>query len=353
MKKIKVILTSGGTAGHVWPIVSIIDELKKHSNVDFLYVGSRQGLEKKIAHDQNIALKELLVGKWRGYISLSNIWDLLKTFIGLIQAYFLIIKFKPDVVFAKGGYVTFPVLFWTKQFKIPLVIHESDSILGKANRWATSFAQKICVGYPAEYYQNIDSSKIVYTGTPIQKEFLEIAVHENERPIILITGGSQGSVKINQIVESILPELLKKYVIYHQIGANNIDNNINKPNYHPIGYTHEMAKIMAQADLVVSRSGANTLAEISQLAKAAILIPYPAAASDHQVSNAKIYEKAHAAEMILEKELTPDVLLNKINLLMADLTLRNRLSQNAHQFARPQAAKIIAKIIIDQNNESD
>lgn len=349
MKKIKIILTSGGTAGHIWPIISIIDELKKDSNLEFLYIGSHQGPEKKIAQDQNIPFKGLVVGKWRGYFSLSNIWDLFKTLFGLIQAYFLIIKFKPDVVFAKGGYVTFPVLFWTKKFKIPLVIHESDAIAGKANRWASSFAQKICVGYPIEYYQDIDLSKIIYTGTPVQKEFLNVASVKNEKPTILITGGSQGSVKINQIIESILPELLEKFEVYHQIGLNNFDkkNIFKNINYYPIGFTREMAKIMAKSDLVVSRSGANTLAEISQLAKASILIPFPSAASNHQASNADVYKKSLAAVVISEKELTPDFLLTEINRLMTDQNLRNQMGQNAHEFARPQAAHEIAKIIID------
>lgn len=349
-KNLKIILTGGGTAGHIWPIVSVIDELKKSPENDVLYVGSSNGPEKEIASNAQIPFRGLLVGKWRGYFSLSNILDLGKTFIGLIQAYFLLNGFKPDLIFAKGGYVTFPVLYWAKKFHLPLVIHESDVIPGKANRWAANFAQKICVGYPTQYYKEFPIEKMSYTGTPIQKDFFIDHSKASSIPTILITGGSQGSMKINQILGQILPDLLESYEIYHLTGDKNFvdivkQNNVTNSHYHPIGFTSDMAKIMSNSDLIVTRAGANTLAEISALKKASILIPYPGASSDHQTANANVYKENGAAQVLKEIDLTSESLLNTINRLMPDAPARNQMGVNAHKLAKLAAAQDIAKII--------
>lgn len=351
-----IILTGGGTAGHVWPIVAISQNLEKNARVKFLYVGSRQGPEKKIAQHFHIPFKGLIVGKWRAYFTLANFWDLFKTFLGLIQAYFIIITFKPNVVFAKGGYVTLPILFWVKFFKIPLVLHESDSIMGKANAWAARFAQKICVGFPVKYYPEIPFEKLVFTGIPVRPEFFEIKSTSNllagGRPVLVLTGGSQGSRPLNETFAKILPELLEKYEVYHLAGERDAvalkkQNFATNSRYHLEGFTERMPEILAQADLVISRAGATTFAEIAALGKLSILIPYPAAAADHQTANAKVYEMASAAVVVSQKNLTPSSLLSIINRLMEDEKLRNLLGHHARQFAQKDSAQQIIDIFYE------
>lgn len=350
--KIKILLTGGGTAGHIWPIISVIDILKKDTNIDYLYVGSRQGLEKNIAKNYNIKFKGLIVGKWRNYFSISNFGDILKTVIGLFQAYFLILSYKPNIVFAKGGYVTAPILFWTKVLNIPLVIHESDVIPGKANLWAAGFARRICVGFPPNYYSQFKKDKVVYTGTPIKDEFVNSILTHGRTPSILITGGSQGSGAINHLIKQILPQLLENYEVYHLLGQNdfNIFKDIQKnhDNYFPEEFSNNMAEIMAKANLVVTRSGANTLTEISALAKPSILIPYPNAASNHQMANANVYKENGAAIVLVENNLTSTELLKNINELMKNPVLLNNLGSSAHKLFKRDSAQIIVNIILKE-----
>jgi len=335
----RVILTSGGTAGHVWPIVSIIDELKQNSDIEYLYVGSN-GIEKKIAKEQKLNFQSILVGKYRPYFSLMNLVDFFKTFIGLFQALKLIKKFKPDLIFAKGGFVTFPLLFWAKQKNIPVIIHESDSIMGKANVWAANFAQKICVGFPLENY-NERNQKYIYTGNPVRKEFTIHEVTDKKLPTILITGGSQGSRAINDTISEILPLLVKRFEIYHLCGQKDfckLKQKFNLKNYHLSSFDSRIDLLMQKADLIISRSGANTLAEIAALEKASILIPYPFASQNHQFCNAEIFVNAHAAIMIDEKSLTSNALLDMIESLMSNEEQRSALSRNIGKFYNPNAA---------------
>jgi len=348
----RILLTGGGTAGHIWPIVAIAENLKKNRRINFLYVGSFSGLEKKVAKDFNVPFQGICVGKWRAYFSLMNFWDLLKTLFGIIQAFFILLSYRPNVVFAKGGFVTFPILFWLKFFKIPLVIHESDAVVGKANRWASRLARKICVGFPLKYYQNMPFEKMVFTGIPLRAEFFNTQVIKEERQTILITGGSQGSHFINEIILKILPSLLEKYEIYHLCGENDFNiisqnNLVQNDHYHLENFSENMPKLIASADLIITRAGATTFAEIGALARAAILIPYPNAAADHQTINAKIYTEAQAAIMATEKNLTASSLLSIINRLMEDEKMRLLLGHHARQFAQKDSAQQITDILFE------
>jgi len=359
MPKIKILLTGGGTAGHIWPIIAISERLMTNKRVQVLYVGSHSGPEGEIAKRFGVPYRNIYVGKWRSYLSLSNFWDLFKTFFGLIQSYFLLVFFKPDIVFAKGGYVTFPIIYWTKVFKIPLIIHESDLVMGKANRWIGSYAKKICLGFPVQYYQDlkgIDAEKLVYTGTPVRSEFFDKISIAKEKPTILITGGSQGSQKINEIISEVLPELVKNYEVYHLSGEKNYEDlkeKFKNPNYHLLGFSLEMPALLRNADLVVTRAGANTLAEISALGKASILIPLVFAQNDHQTENAKIYEKQNAAVVISEKNLTSTSLLSIINRLMEDDDFRKLLGHHAQEFAKKEATFEIVDLIYEFGKKYD
>ena len=353
MIRTRIILTGGGTAGHIWPIIAIAEVLKTNSRIKFFYVGSFNGPEKNIAKDFDIPFKRIFVGKWRNYFSISNYLDIFKTFLGIIQSFFIILFFRPTVIFAKGGYVTIPVLFWAKIFKIPVVTHESDTIMGKANRWAASFAKKICLGFPVKYYDTLKGfpiDRLIYTGTPVRKEFFQEMPVAINKPTILITGGSQGAVKINNLMLDILPELIKKYHVIHLAGDQNyqdLKDKFHDSNYELIGFSNQMPKLMRDSDLIISRAGANTLAEISALGKASILIPLPTAHLNHQTINARIYQDQNAAVVLSEKNLTSSSLLSIINRLMEDSDLRGLLGHHAREFSRSNSTEEIIDLLFE------
>ncbi len=347
----KIILTGGGTAGHVWPLILVGQSLSKNKRASILYVGSRQGIERSLVKNYNIPFKGLFTGKKRNYWALANYWDYFKVVVGIIQSFFVLLFFRPDVILAKGGYVTVPIIFWLKFFKIPLVIHESDAVIGRANYWAGKFAKKICLGFPIENYQtNLPIEKLVHTGTPVSSEFLQTPIKDTEKLNLLIIGGSQGSEKINSIISEILSNLSKKYEIWHISGQTLFEklSHANVPNYHLFKFSDEVPKLMRNADLVVSRAGANTLFEIAAAQKAAIIIPLPSAAANHQVANAKIFAQANAAVTLSEKNLSSSSLASIIDTLMQDQKLRSILGHHAHSFYEQDAVESIIAIMFQE-----
>jgi len=357
----KILFTGGGTAGHVWPIVSVINALK-NKDIEILYVGSKSGVENKITADQRISFKGIMVGKWRSYFTtdsvLLNIVDIFKNAIGLFQSLFILMSFRPDLVFAKGGYVTFPMIFWSRIFRITLVIHESDIIIGKANMWASDIAKKIFVGFPIDEYRNIKKDKLVYTGIPIVNQFntgLNNKI-KKQKPLILVTGGSQGSQKINNLIWEIVSQLVKKYEIYHLVGSDNISkipkNLLNIDSYNYSGFSSQIYDQMSHADLVISRSGASTLMEISSLEKPSILIPLSTSSANHQLLNAMFFEEKKAAIVLDENKLTADMLLDMINQLIADPKKLEILGHNAKSISQNNADKIIANELLKVLDEN-
>jgi len=349
-----ILLTGGGTAGHILPIIAITESLKTNHRVNLLYVGAKNGLEEEIALKNGLKFKSILVGKWRNYFSFQNFIDIFKTGIGLIQTFFIFINFRPNIVLAKGGFVTIPTVFWAKLFHIPVVIHESDVVMGKANRLASNYASRICVGFPIKYYNNVPTEKLIYTGTPINKDFLKPIDSQTDqgRKKILITGGSQGATRINEIADQIMMRLLEKYEIWHLVGVKNVEKFKNREYsnnqyYHFYGFTDKMSEIMSQVDLVISRSSANTLTEISALSKPSILLPLSSAAQDHQTANAKVFEENSAAIVLSENSLTSDSLLSIINHLIEDKKLRDLIGHHARQFAREDSVKEIIEVLFE------
>ncbi len=352
----RILLTGGGTAGHGLPVILVAESLLKNKRNQILYVGSRQGTEKDLALKFKIPFKAIIVGKRRVYFSLANVWDFIKTFIGFFQSFFILLFFRPNVIFAKGGYVTVPIIFWLRFFKIPLVIHESDVVMGRANLWALKFAQKVCLGFPIEYYQqNLPLEKLTYTGIPVQRDFSETAIKTGDRLKILITGGSQGSSKINGLVQEILTDLLKKYEIWHLSGQRDYSRLLqfqktslnNNPFYHLFEFTYLMPKFMRDADLVVSRAGANTLAEISASGKPAIIIPLSTAANEHQAANAQVYFKLNAAVVVSEENLTSNSLLAIIENLLSDEKMRKLLGHHGKSLFQPESVEEIINAIFE------
>lgn len=318
----KIVLTGGGTAGHVTPNIALLPALKE-AGYQVSYIGSYNGIERKLIEELGIDYYPISSGKLRRYFDLKNISDPFKVIKGYSQASKLLKKLKPDVVFSKGGFVTVPVVLAAKRRRIPAIIHESDMTPGLANRLCIPSAYKICANFP-ETLNHLPKGKAVVTGTPIRQELfdgnkedgLKFSGLTDKKPVILVIGGSLGSVVVNNAVRSILPTLLEKFQIIHLCGKEKLDETLNNTTgYVQYEYIQkELCDLMDCADLVVSRAGANAICEILALKKPNLLIPLSAASSrGDQILNAASFEKQGFSIVIKEEDLTPDLLNEKIN----------------------------------------
>lgn len=318
----KIILTGGGTAGHVTPNIALLPKLTELS-YDISYIGSYHGIEKELIEAENIPYYGISSGKLRRYLDLKNLSDPFKVVKGLGQSIHLLHKLKPDIVFSKGGFVSVPVVLAAKFCHIPVIIHESDITPGLANKIAIPAAKKVCCNFP-ETLKYLPAEKAVLTGSPIRQELLS-GVPENarsychfdsKRPVLLIIGGSTGSKVINDAIRGQLISLLERFQIIHLCGKGNLDESLmNTPGYAQFEYISQQLKDMfALADIVISRAGANAICELLALHKPNILIPLSAAASrGDQILNAKSFEKQGFSYVIEEEHLTADTLLSAID----------------------------------------
>jgi len=363
---VRLLVSGGGTAGHVYPLLVTIEMIKKklsNERVEVLYVGSKGGIEQRILKNENIPTFFIFSGKWRRYwfrwppALFSNIKDMFLIIFGFFQSLCVVVKFRPEIVFVKGGYVTIPIIFAAKICNIPIISHESDVVIGLSNKISSFFAKKICVSFPKKYYLNLRGNKIVYTGNPVRKEFFINNKSSNKKlPIVLVIGGSQGSEKINETIYKILPDILSKIKIIHITGKLKDDkarqirtklNNKIKNNYEIYDYLEkELADKLTKSDLVISRAGANSLSEISACGKPSIIIPLKNSASDHQRKNAVIFQEAGAAEVITEDDLKSDDIRQKILTLCANENKLKNMAIAAKSLSSPKAAEKIAEIII-------
>lgn len=318
----KIVLTGGGTAGHVTPNIALIPELQKQG-YEIHYIGSYEGIESKLISDLGIPYYGIASGKLRRYLDLKNLSDPFKVLKGYGQARRLLRKIKPDIIFSKGGFVSVPVVVAAKSCHIPCIIHESDMTPGLANKICIPCAQRVCTNFP-ETMKHIPAQKAVLTGSPIRQELfhgdkkrgLDFCGFTDDKPVLLIIGGSLGSVRINEAVRSILPQLLEKYHIIHLCGKGKIDDSLMKVGgYVQFEYIkEELSDLMAAADVMISRAGANAICEILALRKPNILIPLSAQASrGDQILNAASFEKQGYSIVIQEEEITNDKLLAAVN----------------------------------------
>ena len=265
-----------------------------------MYIGAKNGVSETLVSRSGIKFKGIRCGKLRRYLSFQNVIDLFKVPIGVIEAYKALKGFKPNVVFSKGGYVSFPVVIAAKKLKIPVILHESDVIPGLANRVMAKFAKKICVSFEeSKQYFHEFSDKIVVTGNPIRQEIVKGSISKGykftelkrTKPILLIIGGSQGAQQINELIKSSIETLCKEFQIVHVRGKGNLDMSIKKKGYKQYEYIHEeMKDVYAISDIVVTRGGANSLFEIANLKKKAVIIPIGTDASrGDQLENAKVF----------------------------------------------------------------
>ena len=318
----KIVMTGGGTAGHVTPNIALMPVLKD-AGYDIEYIGSYNGIEKNLIESLGVKYHGIASGKLRRYFDIKNFSDPFRVIKGYGQAISLMRKIKPDVVFSKGGFVSVPVVLAAKFCHVPAVIHESDITPGLANKIAIKGAKKVCCNFP-ETLKYLPVEKAVLTGSPIRKELfngnpqnaLKLCNFPNhDKPVLLIIGGSLGSKIVNEAVRKILPELLDDFYVIHLCGKGNLDNSLTGT----IGYAQfeyaneELTDMFALADIAISRAGANSICELLALHKPNILIPLSAAASrGDQVLNAKSFKKQGFSYVIEEENLTESTLLDAV-----------------------------------------
>ena len=328
----RIILTGGGTAGHVTPNIALLPRLKE-LGYDIQYIGSYTGIEKELIEPFGIPYHGISSGKLRRYFSVQNFTDPFRVLKGFREAHKLIRQLKPDVIFSKGGFVSVPVVLAAKRrhvlagkrCKVPVIIHESDMTPGLANKIAIPSAAKVCCNFP-ETLKSLPEGKAVLTGSPIRQELLsgnKIAAMDmchftSDKPVILVIGGSQGSVAVNDAVRGILPELLKKYQVIHLCGKGKLDSTkTDMEGYIQFEYVKkELADLFALADVCISRAGANASCELLALRKPNLLIPLSANASrGDQILNAESFENQGFSEVLTEENLAPTIILPIIDKL--------------------------------------
>lgn len=336
----RIILTGGGTAGHVTPNIALLPKLKS-LGYDIHYIGSYQGIEKKLIEEYDIPYHSISSGKFRRYFDIKNFTDPFKVLKGYAQAIRCMKKLKPDVIFSKGGFVSVPVILAAKHCKIPAIIHESDLTPGLANKLAIPAAQKICCNFP-ETIKYLPAEKAVLSGSPIRQELLsgnpvkalELCHFTANKKVILVVGGSTGSQFINTVIRESLPELCQTYQIIHLCGKGNLDPSLeNHKGYAQFEYAKkELSDFFALSDLVISRAGANAICEILALHIPNILIPLSANASrGDQILNARSFEKQGFSYVIEEEQLTKETLCEAILHMFKDPQPYIRAMENSQQ----------------------
>jgi len=354
MKQKRILFTGGGTAGHVIVNLALIPYFQKHGWV-IDYIGSKQGIERDlISNISGITYYPISTGKLRRYMSLENFKDPFKVLKGTYDAWNIIRKTKPNIIFSIGGFVSVPVVVAARFRRVPTIIHESDLTPGLANKLATPFAKKVLTTFP-ETTKFLPEKKAIYVGAVIREELfqgektrgLTLTNLTTEKPIFLIMGGSIGSQKINGIVRENLDELLERFQFIHICGHDNIDPSLNQKGYVQFEYLNDDLKdIFAITDSVISRAGANAIFEFLALNLPMLLIPLSLSASrGDQIDNAKSFKKNGFAHVLPEEELTTERFLKEIKYLeKAAPIIRDRMKQYKSEESRDQVIKIIEKI---------
>jgi len=369
-----IVFTGGGTGGHFYPIIAIAEAVRdlvreKHLVEPKLYYLAPTTSDEKALFENGITYVTIPAGKLRRYASFQNVTDMFVTLAGTVKAVITLFRLYPDVVMGKGGYGSVPTILAARFLRIPVVIHESDSKPGRASLLAASWAARIAVSFEstAQYFPEKVRGKIARTGIPIRKALMRVETEgaqqylglEPNIPTVLILGGSQGAMRINENVLSALPDLVSFANVIHQTGQANfknvqsvatvvLTNNANVTRYHPVNYLDEISlqRSAGVADIIVSRAGANSIAEIGLWKKPAILIPIPESVSHDQRTNAYAYARTGAAVVLEEGNLTPHILVSEIRRITSDPELGKRMGTSATGFTDPDAARLIASELL-------
>ncbi|MBE5884577.1 MAG: undecaprenyldiphospho-muramoylpentapeptide beta-N-acetylglucosaminyltransferase [Lachnospiraceae bacterium] len=318
----KIVLTGGGTAGHVTPNIALLPSLK-NAGYEIAYVGSYDGIEKKLISDFGIPYTGISTGKFRRYLDIKNLTDPFRVIKGFSEAKKYLRAYQPDVVFSKGGFVSVPVVRAAASLGIPCIIHESDMTPGLANKLCIPVASKVCCNFP-ETLNNLPEGKAVLTGSPIRSELtqgnklagLDLCGFTSNKPVIMVIGGSLGAANVNKAVREALPRLLEDFQVVHLCGKGKVDNLLlTTPSYKQFEYIKaELKDLFAMADVVISRAGANAICELLALKKPNILIPLPAASSrGDQLLNAQSFESQGFSIVINEDDLTTNLLVDRVH----------------------------------------
>src|SRR3989344_3649199 len=365
----KILFTGGGTGGHVYPLVAVIREIRRiypKKNLDFYYLGPKDEFGLILLAQEGLIIKTIISGKIRRYFSFQNFADILfKIPIGVLQSFFYLLFLRPDLVLSKGGSGSIAVTWSARILRIPVFLHESDVVPGLSNQQTSKWAKKVFTSFEKTEY--FDPKVTTFTGNPIRKEILEgdaktageIFNLTFTKPIFLIMGGSQGAQSINDFILRILNDFLKDFEIIHVAGRENIketeaeaqvviDKDLEKYS-HPIGFLDEdkIKHAYKAADFILSRSGSGSIFEIAAVGKPSVLIPLPTAAANHQAKNAYVYANTEAAIVIEQENLTPNFFMQEIQLLFLHPEKLEQMHQAALAFAKPLAARAIAREILE------
>ncbi|MEK7166897.1 MAG: undecaprenyldiphospho-muramoylpentapeptide beta-N-acetylglucosaminyltransferase [Patescibacteria group bacterium] len=349
-KKYKILLTGGGTMGSVSPLLAIAEEIKKQNEIEFLWIGTKNGPEKKVIENYKIPFKAICSGKLRRYFDWQNFIDIFKIKIGFWQSFFILLKWRPDIAISAGSFVSVPVIWAAWFLRVKILIHQQDIRAGLANKLMAPFAKVITVTFEnslADY-----GKKAIWTGNPVRKLTSQFLIDDLNKkynlqknlPAVLVIGGGTGAMDINKLVEQSLSELTKFCQIIHAAGKNKTTLN-DKPqiaNYFKFEFldADQIAEIYTLTDIAISRCGLGILSELSYIGKPVILIPLP---DSHQEENAKIFK--HAAIILEQKNLTAEKFVNELKNLINNKELQKTLSQNIKQVMKQGANETIAKII--------
>ena len=347
----RIVLTGGGTAGHVTPNIALIPRLKE-LGYEISYIGSYDGIEKRLISDYDIPYYGVSTGKLRRYIDPKNLSDPFRVIKGLAEAKKLLKEIRPDVIFSKGGFVSVPVVRAAGDLHIPCIIHESDMTPGLANKLCIPIARTVCCNFP-ETVEKLPKGKALLTGTPIRAELMkgnkeaayELCGFTPEKPVLMIIGGSSGSVAINKEIRAALPKLLNDFQVVHLCGNGRVDNLLlTQEGYKQFEYLKsELKDVMAMADIVVSRAGANAICELLALKKPNLLIPLPKSASrGDQILNAASFEAQGYSLVLAEENMDSSSITEKIYELYEN---RNQYIQKMNASSQGDATGKILELI--------
>lgn len=365
---LRIALTGGGSGGHLYPLVTVVEYIRDNTNekVEFTYYGPKNDLEKQVMEKYNIPHKGVLCGKLFRYMTFQYIIEILKLPVGIIQSLFYMLVYMPDVVFSKGGFASVPIVIAARVYRIPVLVHESDSIPGLANKFLGSISNKVAITFErARIYFPVH--KTVLTGVPVRKDAIggdpqvardRLNIKKEVKPVLFIIGGSQGAQLINEKILLNLKELIKNYQIVHQTGkahyefakqeAQRMGYKMGHDDYYPLPFISDGLKdILALADVVISRAGSTAITELAANKKVSILIPITKSANNHQRINAFEVSKVGGAVVLEESNFRKSMMMHNLNKLINDEELRTKFSENIGKFYHPDAAEKISKELIE------
>ncbi|MER7210290.1 UDP-N-acetylglucosamine--N-acetylmuramyl-(pentapeptide) pyrophosphoryl-undecaprenol N-acetylglucosamine transferase [Streptosporangium sp. NPDC000239] len=376
-RPLRMLVTGGGTGGHTYPALTTVAAVREQAaarglGLDVLWVGTASGLEARVAAEHGIPFRAIKAGKLRRSPNprelLTNLADMFRIPVGVLQAFGIAARYRPDVVLSTGGYVCVPLGLASRLLGRPLVMHEQITALGLANRILARFATRVALTHPSsvEHLPASARERAVVTGNPVRPHLLNGNAPSGrwhfrlspELPLVYVTGGAQGSRQINTMIEAVLPSLLTRAQVLHQCGAGWIDG-LNRTaaalppelaeRYQPVAYVgEELAHVFAAADVVVSRSGAGTIAELTAIGKPSVLIPLIPSAGDEQRQNARYLAEAGAARALLDAGPAPEHLLAELGSLLADPHARATMAKAAKSLGRLDAADALARVVLQE-----